>query len=557
MPCSLTLYPSVTVYNLGTSARTRNSYYDASLILSRVQKSQESPQPAPEETGESKKVGITALDFRLRREERRRRQFRTSSTQGCKEPTPPPTPVPEEKEKCVVKDRLGNDIYVRGESLEDRCTRELDQWVKKMKCSGNIGLEQFKDIKIGVYQSGVVYGSPTLEPFPDLKKLDFTYSGGKDAKRNFHGKGSLEMEDGSFIMGHFLHGIRHGDFKVESRTGSVYFIQGEYKDGVLNGKARVYFTNDTWLEGFFKDGVLHGFCRHFDGKNSLSFVGMYRNGKAFGTCWKIVRGGGCVVGVVDEEGELTGMNIAYIYPDFNTALVGNFKDGVLVGGQASKVIKVTTDNFCIKVPQFATPDGNLYRRELSTYDFVTDSPNLPDPYESSTVQVLTSRVPGANEGLFARKDIQPNTVLAFYHGRKVRPKTADAESWDQNGYKIFDPAVEDGTVDIPEKFRKLVNYSASLAHKTNHSFLPNSEFMVFSHPRFGTIPCIASKHFIAKGEEIFVRYGYELDYCPDWYLEAWEKGNFPVPDSMKGEYSATPAWASSTNDDKANQVPDL
>ena len=27
------------------------------------------------------------------------------------------------------------------------------------------------------------------------------------------------------------------------------------------------------------------------------------------------------------------MNIAYIYPDFSTALVGNFKDGVLVGAQ--------------------------------------------------------------------------------------------------------------------------------------------------------------------------------------------------------------------------------
>ena len=31
--------------------------------------------------------------------------------------------------------------------------------------------------------------------------------------------------------------------------------------------------------------------------------------------------------------------------------------------------------------------------------------------------------------------------------------------------------------------------------------------------------------YVSQGEEIFVRYGYELDYCPDWYLEAWEKGN--------------------------------
>ena len=30
-------------------------------------------------------------------------------------------------------------------------------------------------------------------------------------------------------------------------------------------------------------------------------------------------------------------------------------------------------------------------------------------------------------------------------------------------------------------------------------------------------------HDIAEGE-IFVWYGYDLDYCPDWYLLAWELG---------------------------------
>ena len=30
------------------------------------------------------------------------------------------------------------------------------------------------------------------------------------------------------------------------------------------------------------------------------------------------------------------------------------------------------------------------------------------------------------------------------------------------------------------------------------SFVPNSEFKVFNHPRFGIIPCIASKHSIVK-----------------------------------------------------------
>ena len=43
-------------------------------------------------------------------------------------------------------------------------------------------------------------------------------------------------------------------------------------------------------------------------------------------------------------------------------------------------------------------------------------------------------------------------------------------------------------------------------------------------PRFGLVPCIQAIHDIAAGEEIFVLYGYDLDYCPDWYMEAWDKG---------------------------------
>ena len=41
-----------------------------------------------------------------------------------------------------------------------------------MKCNVATGmkLEQFKDIKVGPYQSEVVYGSPSYEPYPDLSK---------------------------------------------------------------------------------------------------------------------------------------------------------------------------------------------------------------------------------------------------------------------------------------------------------------------------------------------------------------------------------------------------
>ena len=87
-------------------------------------------------------------------------------------------------------------------------------------------------------------------------------------------------------------------------------------------------------------------------------------------------------------------------------------------------------------------------------------------------------------------------------------------TWDEDSYKIFDPSrVPDGTVDIPKQvqnlklfqastftfartltitfltftsivaqFRSYANYCASLAHKTNHSFVPNRFIFNLSIP---------------------------------------------------------------------------
>ena len=85
------------------------------------------------------------------------------------------------------------------------------------------------------------------------------------------------------------------------------------------------------------------------------------------------------------------------------------------------------------------------------------------------------------------------------------------------------------------QYRALTSYCATLAHKTNHSFLPNAEFVTFDHPKYGLVPCLVSNHDIKADEEIFVHYGYQLDTCPDWYEEAWRTGNYAVPDSLKDE----------------------
>jgi histone-lysine N-methyltransferase SETD7 len=115
------------------------------------------------------------------------------------------------------------------------------------------------------------------------------------------------------------------------------------------------------MEGYFKQGVLHGFGRYFDEKGRLKEIANHRNGLKFGTCWKIIRGGGCVVGRVNKEGDLTGHRIAYLYPDYKTALVGSFTDGVMECAQEAELKAIIDDNG-IKVPLFTEPTGNYLNR---------------------------------------------------------------------------------------------------------------------------------------------------------------------------------------------------
>ena len=75
---------------------------------------------------------------------------------------------------------------------------------------------------------------------------------------------------------------------------------------------------------------LNGHCKGYH-DNGLSFIGNYENGIPNGYCWRKLVGGAWMYGNVDKNGEFTGTNdIAYIYPDLELLMVGQFKNGLLV-----------------------------------------------------------------------------------------------------------------------------------------------------------------------------------------------------------------------------------
>ena len=116
-------------------------------------------------------------------------------------------------------------------SLQTKYAKELDQWLRKMKCSGSAGmrLENFRDIKVGINPDPVTFRSPSLEPYPNIKDEEFTFKGGKDDKGRFKGKGVIEFENGDIITAFFVEGRREGECRVETFRNKLRLIIGNYQ----------------------------------------------------------------------------------------------------------------------------------------------------------------------------------------------------------------------------------------------------------------------------------------------------------------------------------------
>ena len=126
--------------------------------------------------------------------------------------------------------------------------------------------------------------------------------------------------------------------------------------------------------------------------------------------------------------------------------------------------------------------------------------------------------------MFARRETPADTVVSFYHGLVYRP--GEEVSTDNTDYMIFldwNNTDHSHSLDLPPSYCSTQTYQASLAHKANHSFQPNSGFVRFQHPRYG-LGCLAIKTFklIKAGEEIFVNYRYNPDSAPIWFTNMIE-----------------------------------
>ena len=152
--------------------------------------------------------------------------------------------------------------------------------------------------------------------------------------------------------------------------------------------------------------------------NKVSFLGRFNNGKPSGHFWYRMVGGGFMHGKFNEEGKATGNDLAFIYPDMETAIVGEFEDFVMKRAQEAEVLEATCDqDGLVIISKFANMSGPDFYYETPTNESYGAGPyGIIDPYERKSVQITPSSVNKAGEGVFALKDFPAHRCTCYYSG---------------------------------------------------------------------------------------------------------------------------------------------
>ena len=93
-------------------------------------------------------------------------------------------------------------------------------------------------------------------------------------------------------------------------------------------------------------------------------------------------------GVVGPDGQFTGDEIAFMYPDLETALFGTFQSGVMISARPARLDRVNLIGG-VAHPVFCFLKGEQVPVSfcLSSQTSVGDGLTVRDPYEDKTCQV--------------------------------------------------------------------------------------------------------------------------------------------------------------------------
>jgi hypothetical protein len=181
------------------------------------------------------------------------------------------------------------------------------------------------------------------------------------------------------------------------------------------------------------------------------------NDRESGPAWLFKTGGGVLTGILDSNGELTGDNLVFSYPDFRTALKGHFVKAEMIQTREAEITGIYFDpetSIPVLIAEIVegNPDVFLYSKSSKT---TINDPLIQDPFEKKMIYIATSKIEGAGLGAFIRRPAKKGSVIAFYNGIRIS-SIEPSQTWIErkSPYRMDnDWAVTNEVIDIPERYR--------------------------------------------------------------------------------------------------------
>ena len=152
-------------------------------------------------------------------------------------------------------------------------------------------------------------------------------------------------------------------------------------------------------------------------------IGHFVDDKPVGKAWqwkheRLIEG--FLTGNVDENGTFSGMDIIYIYPDFQTGLKGKFVAGEVVEARSVIITEERCNNGMKEIKtRMIESDKTLWGKDIANATHITKYAKTVDPHEKRSVYVGQSKLAGGGEGIFARRSFLPGNLVSYFNGIRV------------------------------------------------------------------------------------------------------------------------------------------
>ena len=258
----------------------------------------------------------------------------------------------------------------------------------------------------------------------------------------------------------------------------------------------------------------------------LQFLGIFNNGKVSGNFWLGLLNNGYIHGMADEYGRATGNEIAFIYPDGETALKGTYVDKYMKTAYEVKVETYTCNEFGIlQAIKFSKRMSSVqYSYNPCTNFSFGGTPTISnDPYEIKYVEAKESNVGGGGSGIFAKHALHQGRIACFYslflyrHNDQLElfHKTCSYDTSKSDHYRrqcskySIKIVTYHGTINLPPELDH-EHRLPTLGPKVNHHFKANNSIYIETeHPVWGLIMGVVPTIDIAAGQELYTYYNYE------------------------------------------------